>query len=88
MSRIFQDAISLGKAVAAQVAAGFPLASKDEQKRRHEICSTCPLLKQEEYKCGVCNCFLLIKIPLGTSVCPKGYWSCIPPVEEKEVKDE
>lgn len=85
MSRIFKDAISVGKAIAAQIRAGCPMASQSEQLERHKICQSCDQLNVEEYRCNVCNCFLQLKVPLRTSVCPKGKWADL---MKDEIKDE
>jgi hypothetical protein len=74
---IFHDAASVAKALAIQIAAGFPMAGKEEQFERHQICQGCKLFNKEEYKCNECHCYLQLKIPLGTSECPKGYWGKI-----------
>ena len=74
MTNIVNQAASFAKAIAIQVAAGCPTADKDEQKKRHDICGTCPLLDIENYKCKKCGCKLHLKIPLGTSKCPLGKW--------------
>ena len=71
---IFQDAASIAKALALQIAAGCPMASDKEQAERHKICKGCEFLNKEEYRCGKCKCFLKLKIPLGTSECPIGLW--------------
>ena len=71
---LFKDAASLAKALAIQIAVGMPMASKEEQLERHQICGQCPLLSETEYRCTVCNCWLDYKVPLRTSVCPKGQW--------------
>lgn len=77
MAEFIDMAASFAKAIAVQVAAGCPMADKDQQKARHDICGKCPFLVRDGYKCGACGCFLTLKIPLGTSYCPKGYWGQI-----------
>ena len=81
---IFQNAASIAKALAVQISAGCPIAGKEEQKERHDICENCPSLMKEEYRCGECKCFLLLKVPLKTSVCPLNHW----PNLMKEDKNE
>lgn len=85
---IFKDAISVGKAIAAQIKAGCPMANQLEQLERHKICQSCDLLNKTEYRCTVCNCWLDYKIPLRTSVCPKGKWIDLMNIENKDNKDE
>lgn len=84
MANIFDQAASLTKAMAAWASAGLPIAGKDEQKERHEICGGCPSLMREEYRCGECKCYLLLKVPLKTSTCPLNRW----PDLMKEDKNE
>ena len=74
MANIFDQATSLAKAMAAWASAGLPLADRDEQKERHEICGVCPSLMCEEYRCGECKCYITIKASLKTSNCPLGKW--------------
>ena len=74
---IFTQLFTFSKAITTQVLAGCPIASDEEIKKRAEVCSTCPFLKKEEYRCGVCNCKLQYKIPWSTSKCPKGLWEKI-----------
>ena len=81
---IFDQAASLAKATAAWVSAGLPLADKDEQKERHEICGGGPSLMREEYRCGECKCYITIKASLKTSTCPLNKW----PDLMKEDKNE
>lgn len=84
MSNIINQAASFAKAMAVQVMAGCPTASKDQQKERHDICGQCPFLVKDGYKCGVCSCRLALKIPLATSYCPKKYWGAITTTEENK----
>lgn len=82
---IFKDAASLAKALAIQIAAGFPIASKEEQEERHKICQSCDELNTEEYRCKICNCYIQIKASLGTSKCPLNKW---PDLMNKENNNE
>ena len=50
------------------------MINKDEQLNRHQICQACDKFNKEEYRCGICKCFLQYKIPLATSQCPIGRW--------------
>jgi uncharacterized paraquat-inducible protein A len=72
---IFTQLFTFSKAVLTQVASGFPTATDEEIKKRAEICSTCPFLNKEEYKCNKCGCFLKYKIPWATSECPLNNWN-------------
>lgn len=82
---IINQATSLAKALAAQIAAGMPMASKEEKSERHQICQLCDKFNEEEYRCNECGCFLKLKIPLKTSMCPLGKWKDL---MKEEVKDE
>lgn len=84
MGEFIDKATSFAKAMAVQIAAGCPMCTKEEQKERHEICTKCPFMITEGYKCGVCQCYLSLKVALATSECPKGYWG---PITESK-KDE
>lgn len=77
MPPIRDQIMSVVKAAVKQAAAGFPAARDEEKERRAEICSTCPSLRKEEYRCGECGCFLRWKIPMETSTCPLGKWKKI-----------
>ena len=60
------------------------MCDDEEKQERHKICQSCEFLKKEEYRCGICNCVLALKIPLKTSVCPKGKWSDLMNKEESD----
>lgn len=72
---IFTQLVSLTKAVTIHAASGLKSANDEEQQKRALICSECPELIEESYRCGVCNCLLKYKIKWATSECPKGKWS-------------
>ena len=74
MLSIRDQIMSVVKAAVKQAAAGFPKATDKEQERRAEICSTCPSLRKEEYRCGECGCYLKWKISMGTQKCPLNKW--------------
>lgn len=43
-------------------------------KAREEICSACPLLNKEKYKCSLCGCPIEKKTKSLISKCPDGKW--------------
>lgn len=63
---------SILTAMVKQIAAGLPMASREEIKKRAEICLSCDQMEDE--RCKQCGCFLKFKIPLGTSECPMKKW--------------
>lgn len=71
---IFTQLFTFSKAVTTQVLAGCPVVSDEEIKKRAEVCSICPSLNKEEYKCGECGCYLKYKISWATQDCPLGKW--------------
>lgn len=85
MTNIFDQAASVTKAVINHISSGCQMADKDEQLERHQICQACEKFNKEEYRCGVCSCFLNYKIPLKTSTCPLNKW---PNIMNNEVKNE
>ena len=82
MPPIREQIMSAVKAAVKHAAAGFPMASDEEKERRAEICSTCPSLRKEEYRCGECGCFLKFKIAMQTSTCPINKW------KKEEIKND
>lgn len=47
---------------------------ESRQERRWSACKRCDFYLSEGLQCGVCSCFLPLKVPLVTETCPKGYW--------------
>ena len=74
MSSIFTQLFTFSKAVTSQVIAGCPATSDEEIKNRSEVCSICPSLNKEEYRCNECGCYLKYKIAWATQECPLGKW--------------
>ncbi len=64
----------MSKAAITQVIAGCPTATDEAIKKRAEVCSTCPSLNKEEYKCGECGCYLKYKMNWATQECPLEKW--------------
>lgn len=48
--------------------------NEEEQKRRFEICRTCPEFIRATNQCSVCGCLMHIKTKLRDAVCPIGKW--------------
>lgn len=71
---LFNDLLSLCKATVVQIAAGCPMADEETKAKRVNECLACDQLKPESFQCGICNCYLKIKIPLETSKCPLDKW--------------
>lgn len=66
--------VSFSKAATDHIKSGLSHADENERERRAAICSECPLLDSENYKCNECGCYLKFKISWETSTCPKGKW--------------
>ena len=49
-------------------------ASREEFKKRMNICYACPEFREITTQCKKCNCFLFIKAFLKNSKCPLGKW--------------
>jgi hypothetical protein len=41
---------------------------------RMEICSTCKMFSKESARCGLCGCFMKVKIRLAAVKCPLSKW--------------
>jgi hypothetical protein len=52
------------------------LLVKNEEKidMRMKICNGCKVFNKESARCGLCGCFMKIKIRLEASNCPLGKW--------------
>ena len=44
--------------------------SKEKARERLTICSQCPHFKPQLKQCGICHCFMIIKIWISSSKCP------------------
>ena len=53
---------------------GFDVASKEEHKRRLDICKSCPLYENLRCKHADCGCFVNAKAWVSTESCPIGKW--------------
>lgn len=62
------------KAVTAHVGSGLEQADDELKEKRASICSTCPYLDKENFKCTHCGCWLKYKIAWATSSCPIEKW--------------
>lgn len=50
------------------------LTSKEEAKRRYEICKSCDQFRKITKTCMMCNCIMPAKTKLQNSNCPIGKW--------------
>ena len=55
---------------------GHFTVSKEEQKRRMEICHVCEYFDKERNRCKLCGCYLRAKMRLSSdkNLCPDGRW--------------
>jgi len=71
---IFSQLVSFTRAVTKHVAHGLKPAKPETQEKRALICSECPELIKETFRCGKCGCFLKYKIAWSTTSCPIDKW--------------
>lgn len=71
---IFTQLYNFGKATIKHVAAGIPAVTDEELNNRVSICSTCPNLDAEHFRCNVCGCMLKYKTAWAKEKCPEGKW--------------
>lgn len=45
------------------------------QKRRYEVCLSCPDRVEETDRCGICKCLLKLKTRVPEASCPASHWS-------------
>ncbi|MGD1873255.1 MAG: DUF6171 family protein [Mastigocoleus sp.] len=50
------------------------LAEKDTVESRLEICANCEQFNNEEKRCRVCGCFMMVKANLKVAECPESKW--------------
>lgn len=48
--------------------------TKDEQKKRLDICRSCDRIIKATMTCKECGCFMKVKTTLKTARCPKNKW--------------
>jgi hypothetical protein len=53
---------------------GLLVADEKKVNMRMELCSDCKMFDKESARCGLCGCFMKIKIRLVSSTCPVGKW--------------
>jgi hypothetical protein len=51
-----------------------PIAPKELQQERLNICSSCPNYNEIKDKCKECGCYMAYKILLKKSKCPLQKW--------------
>jgi ribosomal protein L32 len=49
-------------------------ASKELAKQRLDVCQNCDKFKPMTHQCGICNCFMNLKVQLQDSICPLQKW--------------
>lgn len=69
---IVSQAIKVTSAQLKWAKEGFPVRSKEEIASLKEVCSTCEHFSQG--RCGLCGCYLKVKLRLATESCPDGRW--------------
>lgn len=50
------------------------IASKEDTKKRIEICEKCEFFFRPTYSCKKCKCFLKLKTKVAKSKCPIDKW--------------
>ncbi len=71
---LLQKAISLGKAIVEQTAAGFPVVEDEVLKQRLGLCLICPEYNAKKGHCSKCGCSMRVKARWLTQECPIGKW--------------
>ena len=66
----FQMVKNFTKAARDHVANGMKIVSQDVYESRLDTCKSCPHLKEEKKRCGLCGCALEHKAKWETSECP------------------
>ena len=54
-----------------------------QSRERYAICEKCEHLKAKTM-CGICRCFMPIKVSIASMECPLGKWKAITEEKEKE----
>jgi predicted RNA-binding Zn ribbon-like protein len=71
-------AVQVSKAVvrsaALMMTGGSPTVSKEERKRRSDICHKCDWYDRSRNRCRKCGCGIAGKTYLKVSKCPIGKW--------------
>ena len=71
---LYEQAVSLSKAVIKQVAAGNPERTGEELERVRNICNSCEFFVKEKERCIKCGCYMTVKRRWATSNCKIGKW--------------
>jgi hypothetical protein len=66
------QAANLSRALWDWAVSGFSGATREEQRRRMNICVLCP--EWSDVRCKLCGCLLSAKIRMKTEHCPIGKW--------------
>lgn len=61
--------------IAIQVLKGdVVLSEKELATERLKVCNACPSFRRLTRQCGLCNCFMDLKVKLLEAECPLEYW--------------
>lgn len=71
---LLSKAINLVKGTAEHVVSGAENVSKEEFKKRIDICNSCIHFVGKKEICGICGCYMSVKAKWKTSECPKDKW--------------
>jgi len=44
------------------------------REERYSICQTCPKFKKTIKLCGICKCFMPVKVKIAGAKCPDNKW--------------
>lgn len=75
MNNNFFDLIkNAGEAASEAIKSGLDVRDKDETEKCLTICSECENLKSDPFRCGICGCYLKLKVKLKAWHCPLNKW--------------
>jgi hypothetical protein len=63
-----------GNAALEAANSGLDVRNKEETERVLSICADCPSLITDQFRCGMCGCFLSYKVKLKAWHCPQNKW--------------
>lgn len=43
-------------------------------EERYKICQACPEFKKKTKQCGICHCFMPLKVKVSIAACPAKKW--------------
>lgn len=65
---------NIGEAAEQAIRDGRNTRTKQEAETCMETCASCPYLIISEKRCGVCGCYLKLKVLMKAWHCPRGKW--------------